>query len=84
MRLVTQSVQKQHIQAAQHLHGRFRYAAVIRQIRRLPEAESVDRAVAVHHRHRRELQPVHIHAGPIEHPRLDLRNVGLPLGLSKM
>ena len=45
--LMPQRIQKQHVQPAQHLHGFLGNVAVIRQIRRAAEPETVHRASAV-------------------------------------
>src|SRR5579859_3337941 len=56
VRLVTQGVQKEHIQAAQAVHRLLRNVAVIREIRGATKAETVNRRTPVQQTDGRELQ----------------------------
>src|SRR5260370_27409801 len=52
MWLVTQSVEKQHIQILQLRQGSLRNVIMVGQIRSRPEAKSINLCVAVNHNHR--------------------------------
>ncbi len=80
MRLVAQGVQKQHVQAPQHLHGTFRNLAVIGQVRRLAEAEAVDFLLSVQDRHRQEFQAEQVERGAVQKALLQLGDIGVALG----
>src|SRR5579883_1910918 len=83
MRAVPERIQEQHIQTLQLLPGFFGDIAVIRQIRGLSEAESVDRAFTVAEADGGELETADIDGRTVEYVGGEPRNRGFGLVVGK-
>src|SRR5437899_6994065 len=83
MRLVTQGIQEEHVQAVQLVHGRLRNVAVIGEVRGRAKAITVDGLAAVKDGYGKKLQAEKIEGRPIDEPGIHLRDVGVLLDAVK-
>jgi len=84
VRLVAQRVQKKDIERAQQIERRFRDVAVVREIRRGAEAETVNRLAAMQNRNRQKLQAEQIEGRAIDEARIEPRTLDSFFPSSKM